>query len=240
MSKTNIPILVYHSIELVTKSTVMRSLYVPPRRFNFQMRMLKILGYKGLSMKKLKPYLDGKKFGKVVGITFDDGYRNNLTNAAPILKKYGFSATCYLVTQRIGSSNKWDLDKGITKLPLMTHSEIQEWLDFGMDIGSHTQTHADLTRVSKEKAEKEIKKCKSDLENKFNISIDDFCYPFGRFNESIYNLTKNAGYKTATTMMRGRANLESNQFKLQRIPITFHTLPHLFFTKILTNYEDKR
>ena len=58
MSKYNIPILMYHSIELMPKSTVMRSLHVPPRSFKLQMWILKILGYKGLSIRELKPYLD--------------------------------------------------------------------------------------------------------------------------------------------------------------------------------------
>ena len=88
MSSFNIPILMYHSIEAMPKETVMRSLHVSPRNFKFQMWVLKLLGYKGLSLKELKPYLDGKKSGKVVGITFDDGYQNILLNAAPILKKY--------------------------------------------------------------------------------------------------------------------------------------------------------
>ena len=93
MSNYNIPILMYHSIESMPKSTVMRSLHVPPRRFKFQMWLLKILGYQGLSIRELKPYLDGIKKGKVVGITFDDGYQNILFNAAPILNKYNFTAT---------------------------------------------------------------------------------------------------------------------------------------------------
>ena len=67
------------------RSTIMRSLHVSPKRFKFQMWMLKILGYKGLSLKNLRPYLDGTKHGKVVGIPFDDGYKNYLINAAPVL-----------------------------------------------------------------------------------------------------------------------------------------------------------
>ena len=140
MSEINIPILMYHSIENMPRSTIMRSLHVPPKRFQFQMWMLKFLGYKGLSMKALKPYLDGVKKGKVVGITFDDGYQNNLINAAPILLKYGFSATCYIVSERIGISNTWDIDKGIPRLPLMSKSEIRDWLKLGLDL--HRTRHA--------------------------------------------------------------------------------------------------
>tara|TARA_B100000795_G_scaffold270020_1_gene261947 strand:- start:20544 stop:21266 length:723 start_codon:yes stop_codon:yes gene_type:complete len=240
MSKINIPILMYHSIELMPKSTIMRSLHVSPRRFKFQMWMLKFLGYQGLSLKNLKPYLDGDKQGKVVGITFDDGYQNNLINAAPILLKYNFSATCYIVSDSLGTSNTWDLNNRITQRPLMTEIEINKWLNLGMHIGAHTKTHADLTCISKAKAQQEINDSKNDLEQKFKVVISDFCYPFGRFNESICSFTKSAGYLSATTMIRGRANTKSNKYQLPRIPINHHTLPHLFLAKILTKYEDRR
>jgi len=240
MSNINIPILMYHSIESMPKSTVMRSLHVPPRRFKFQMWLLKIMGYKGLSLKALKPYLDGDKKGKVVGITFDDGYQNNLLNAAPVLTKYNFSATCYIVSGRIGTSNTWDIDNKVTQRPLMTEYEINEWLNLGMDIGAHTKTHVDLTCVSEAKVQSEINDCKVDLEKKFNIEVTDFCYPFGRFNKLICMMTKKSSFHTATTMERGRANYQSDKYMLPRIPINHRTFPHLFLAKILTRYEDRR
>jgi len=240
MANFKIPILMYHSIESMPKSTVMRSLHVPPRRFRFQMWMLKKLGYQGLSIRELKPYLDGDKIGKVVGITFDDGYQNILLNAAPILKKYNFSATCYIVSQCIGSSNTWDLNKNITQRPLMKETEINSWLKLGMDIGAHTKTHADLTSISKSKVEKEISDCKDELEKIFKVKITDFCYPFGKFNELVCDMTKEAGYLSATSMQRGRASNMSNSFMLPRIPINHRTLPHLFLAKVLTKYEDDR
>lgn len=230
----------YHSIESMPKSTVMRSLHVSPKKFRLQMLILKTLGYKGLSLKKLKPYIDGHKQGKVVGITFDDGYQNVLLNAAPILAEYNFSATCYIVSDNLGKSNIWDLDKGITQKPLMSIDEVLRWLSLGMDIGAHTLTHPDLTTISLNAAKKEINKCKLNLEKTFKTSINDFCYPFGKFNEDISNLVEELGFLTATTMKRGRINLSTNRYKLPRIPINYRTLPHLFLAKILTNYEDKK
>ena len=109
-----------------------------------------------------------------------------------------------------------------------------------MDIGAHSQNHVDLTIIDEQQAQKEISDCKVELEKLFNMSIVDFCYPFGRFNESISKITNNAGYSTATSMIRGRANPQSNKLQLPRIPITHHTLPHLFLAKILTKYEDNR
>ena len=240
MLNIKIPILMYHSIESMPKNTIMRSLHVPPRRFKFQMWMLKFLGYEALSLNKLKPYLDGHKHGKVVGITFDDGYLNNLVNAAPVLAKYNFSATCYLVNKKIGLSNTWDLEKGITQSPLMNEDEINAWLKLGMDIGAHTNTHPDLTSISEKKALKEIKDCKDDLSKKFNVNVKDFCYPFGLYNKLICNMAKDSGYLSATTMIRGRASSKSDRYLLPRIPINHRTLPLLFLAKILTRYEDRR
>jgi peptidoglycan/xylan/chitin deacetylase (PgdA/CDA1 family) len=240
MSNLKIPILMYHSIESMPRSTVMRSLHVSPRNFKFQMWLLKIFGYKGMSLKKLKPYLDGEKNGKVVGITFDDGYQNNLINAAPILKKYNFSATCYLVSKKIGLSNIWDHDKGITQRPLMSQSEVCDWINYGFEIGAHTQTHPLLEELDEQEVIKEIFDCKIDLEKMFKIPISDFCYPFGKFNKPLVKKVQEAGYTTATTMVRGRATPHSNKLELPRIPITHHTLPYLFLAKIFTNYEDKR
>ena len=240
MISKKIPILMYHSIELMPRSTVMRGMHVPPRRFKFQMWLLKILGYKGLSIRELQPYLDGIKVGKVVGITFDDGYQNNLINAAPILNKYKFSATCYLVSNYIGVSNVWDKSKGLSQRPLMTIPEVKEWISLGMDIGAHTLSHVDLKSSSKDIVKNEINLCKAILEKKFNITIMDFCYPFGSFDEATCSVVKKAGYTTATTMIRGRASIETSHFQLPRVPITFHTLPYLFLVKIFTNYEDRK
>tara|TARA_B100000787_G_C16187755_1_gene295664 strand:- start:1216 stop:1938 length:723 start_codon:yes stop_codon:yes gene_type:complete len=240
MVNFNIPILMYHSIESMPKKTVMRSLHVPPSSFNLQMWILKTLGYKGLSIRELQPYLKGDKIGKVVGITFDDGYQNNLLNAAPVLKKYNFSATCYIVSESQGSSNTWDLHHGITQRPLMTIAEVKAWLNLGMDIGAHTKTHIDLTSVSKQQAQKEIRDCKSQLEKTYNVEVTDFCYPFGRFNQLVCNMTRDSGYLSATTMRRGRANSKSDNYTLPRIPVNHRTLPHLFLAKILTKYEDRR
>jgi peptidoglycan/xylan/chitin deacetylase (PgdA/CDA1 family) len=240
MSNFNIPILMYHSIQSMPRSTLMRSLHVPPKRFAFQMWMLKLLGYKALSLKNLKPYLSGEKRGKVVGLTFDDGYQNNLTYAAPVLLKYNFSATCYIVSNCIGLSNIWDMDQGIAQMPLMNENEINEWLSLGMDIGAHTRTHIDLTKASEKVAYNEINGSKVDLEKKFNTSITDFCYPFGRFNHLLAEVVKSSGYNSSTTMLRGRVNSKTDSYKIPRIPINHHTLPHLFLSKILTKYEDKR
>lgn len=234
------PILMYHSIAEVPRGTFMRSLHVSPKRFAFQMYLLKILGYRGVSISELHQNMTKKNPEKVVGISFDDGYKNNLTNALPILKNLGFSATIYIVSQSIGGTNHWDIDKGLKKLDLLSDNEINQWINSGMEIGSHSQHHTDLNNCSLEIAKKEVVQSKIDLEKKFKVPIQHFCYPFGSFNYQIINLIKKAGYITATTTKRGRAMNTENLLCLPRVQITHHTLPHLFLLKILTKYEDKR
>lgn len=239
MSQRPIPIFMYHSIASMPKGTIMRSLHVPKRLFSLQMRVLRLLGYRGLSMDELQPYLEGKKIGKVVGITFDDGFKNNLTSALPILKKFGFSATCYIISKKIGGINDWDLEKGIPVNPLMNKAEIHTWIEQGMSIGSHTQHHVHLAECDKVTAQLEITQSKMDLEKEFNIPVNHFCYPYGSMNDQVKILVQEAGYQSATTVNRGRAHANEDLLSLPRVPITHRTFLHLLLIKVLSRYEDK-
>ena len=235
-----IPILMYHQIDQPPKrGTALRGLIVAPSSFAWQMRLLRLMGYQGLSMRDLEPYLQGEKQGKVVGLTFDDGYQNNLDNALPILLKNGFTATCYAVSSMIGGTNLWDKGK-VAEKPLMTHENWRTWRDAGMDIGSHTRTHADLTALSLEETQDEIAVSKRELEEAIGVKVHHFCYPYGRFTSLHADQAANAGYLSATSTQRGTNSNNLKPFALQRIMVARATNPLLFSMKILTSYEDRR
>ena len=237
----SIPILMYHQIDTSpARGTVLRGLVVSPGSFARQMGLLRLLGYRGLSMKDLEPYLQGQRQGKVVGITFDDGYQNNLKNALPALTKHGFTATCYGVSSMLGGSNSWDRPIGVPEKPLMTFQDWCAWRDAGMDIGSHTQTHADLSSITPDEAQAQITGSKLDLEKTFGCEVRHFCYPYGRFNEIHEQMVKAAGYASATTTHRGRVNAGDNPFALNRSMVARSAHLPLFAAKILTAYDDKR
>lgn len=240
-----IPILMYHSISHPIKNAPFKCLHLPPHRFAFQMRLLKLLGYQGLSMHDLMPYLTGQKQGKVVGITFDDGYQNNLAQL-PILKQYQFTATCYVVSGLIGTYNQWDESKGIPKNPLMNLKELKTWLNAGMHIGAHTKTHISLTNSSDNLAKQEILHSKNYLEEHLNQPIEHFCYPYGHFNQKHIDILKQTGFKTATAMYRGqvavpKTGLNQDQLlTLPRVTVNNNCYPHIFLMKLLTQYENKK
>ena len=247
MTRAPIPILMYHQVEArPAKGTPLRGLVVSPQSFTSQMAWIKRLGYQGLSMPNLMPYLLGEKTGKVVGITFDDGYVNNLDNALPVLQKYGFSATCYIVSNQPGGSNVWDHAKGITPKPLKTHAHKREWIAGGQDIGAHTCSHADLTKLSAEQALQEIAGCKQQLEDAVGRVVEHFCYPYGFYDASHEAMVEDAGYQTATTTQRGRAIAPAASaptnglLSLPRVPVMGSTWWLQFVRKITTGYEDGR
>jgi peptidoglycan/xylan/chitin deacetylase (PgdA/CDA1 family) len=241
MGNQSIPILMYHQIDArPERGAVMRGLVVSPASFTRQMTLLKTLGYQGLSMSALMPYLRGEKQGKVCGITFDDGYLNNLEYALPTLQHHGFSATCYLVSGHLGGSNTWDHAKGIDPKPLMQASHAREWVAGGQEVGAHTRTHADLTQLTESQSLEEIVGSKHALEAVTGALVNQFCYPYGHYTPSHAAQVQCAGYAAATTTTRARASVEDTLWELPRVPVMGSVWLPQFWRKIATAYEDKR
>jgi len=238
---TPIPILVYHQIDVPPpKGAPFRSLYVAPAAFARQMQLLKLLGYQGLSMSALLPYLHGDKQGKVVGITLDDGYQNNLTHALPVLQRLGFSATCYCVSQRLGQTNDWDQTQGIAPAPLMDTAQLRQWLAGGQEVGAHTQHHVNLTTSDDGTALGEITLSKIELEAKLQQAVEHFCYPYGCYTPAHPQMVRKAGFKSATTTVRGRCQAGQDWLQLPRVPVLRSTTLPIFWLKVATGYEDRR
>jgi peptidoglycan/xylan/chitin deacetylase (PgdA/CDA1 family) len=204
------------------------------------MRLLKLLGYQGLSMSALMPYLRGDKQGKVCGITFDDGYLNNLQHALPVLHAHGFSSTCYVVSQRLGQTNDWDGDACIAPVPLMDAAQLIQWVAGGQELGAHTRHHVHLPELSDDHSFQEISECKAELESVVHAPVQHFCYPYGHFEPSHADMARRAGYLTATTTGRSRCQKGGDYWQLPRVPVVRSTTLPVFWLKIATAYEDRR
>lgn len=236
-----IPVLVYHQIdEAPPKGSPYRSLYVSPSSFARQMGLLKLLGYTGLSMSGLQPYLSGERSGKVVGITFDDGYLNNLVHALPVLQRHGFSSSCYAVSELVGKTNIWDEKKGIAQTALMTAAQMRQWLAGGQEIGAHTQNHVNLQDVDDVRGLAEITRSKTDLEAATGQAVNHFCYPYGRYEARHLPMVQGSGFATATTTQRSRCHAGEDWLQIPRVPVLRSTSLPMFWLKIATSYEDRR
>lgn len=231
----------YHQIEAApTKGSGFRSLYVSPGAFARQMAFLKLLGYRGLSMSALMPYLKGERIGKVVGITFDDGYLNNLTNALPVLNRHGFSSTCYAVSQQLGKTNEWDFKAGIAQTPLMDAIHLRQWLAGGQEVGAHTRHHVRLPQADVSTCMEEISLCKSELEAMTDSPVQHFCYPYGDYTADHVAMARAAGFESVTTTQRSRCQAQEDMMQLPRVSVVRSTSLPLLWLKVATRYEDRR
>jgi len=236
-----IPILMYHQIDVpAPKGSPWRGLTVHPRSFRRQMTWLHRLGYRGLSMRDVLPYVRGERQGKVVGITFDDGFRNVFDHALPVLVDLGFTATNYVVAGQLGGHNVWDRDQGVPPAPLMTADEVRAWADAGQEVGSHTLDHPFLARLSTAQAHRQIRDSRSHLMQLLGSDVSAFCYPYGDLSQQVCDLVREAGYTNATTTRRGLARRDDDVLLLPRVPVWRSTHLLNFLQKCLTRREESK
>lgn len=237
----SIPILMYHQIDQpAPRGTKFRSLTVHPSSFRRQMRWMHRLGYRGLSMCDLMPYLRGEKAGRVFGITFDDGFRNVFEHALPVLKEAGFTATNYFVANQLGGSNVWDAENEMPFSALMSLSEMRQWAQAGQEVGSHGLDHLHLPRLSREQAQNQMSDSRLMLGSLVDQEVTAYCYPYGDFKSEHVQMAKVAGYANATTTERGLVNMSDDLFALHRVGIWRSTHLLRFFQKCLTQHEERR
>lgn len=201
-----VPVLNYH---LVTNQ-IASPLAITPDDFNEQMAYLYYNGYTAISPDQLSDYIQLNKPlpKKVVLITFDDGYRETYTEAYPILQKYNFTATIFVITDYVGTNSRY-----------LDWDQVREMHDNGFTIGSHTLNHISLVNASNEYAEYQLVQSRQAIEDRLKVPVEYFAYPEGFYNRTIIQLVKKAGYRAAFTVNFGRAKQSSNLFALNRIPI---------------------
>ncbi|WP_175755530.1 polysaccharide deacetylase family protein [Burkholderia cepacia] len=215
-----VPILMYHQIRpLPPHSDVLRGLSVDPRAFRRQMRVLKALGYRGMSVTDLQRRLPQARRERLFAITFDDGFRNVAEHALPVLDALGFTATCYFVSGRLGGSNDWDRRLATAEGALMDLGALREWHAHGHEVGAHTVDHVVLSDVPSPAAWRQIAHSKAQLEDAAGCPIVSFCYPYGALDANVRRLVIEAGFQNATTTVCGRADARTDPFLLPRIAV---------------------
>lgn len=182
-------------------------------QFERGIKFLHDQGYKTASLEEtLNPPKDPDR--KVV-ITFDDGYEDLYLNAFPILQKYDFTACIFVVTGYIGKESDWDYAWGRYKRRHLSWRQIEEMLDAGFCLGSHTVNHPDLTKISKQFVEYELRRSKEYLEDRLGKRVDFLSYPFGRYNAFVQEEAERLGYRAAYTLC---VKNTADRFKTFAIP----------------------
>lgn len=213
-----VPVLNYHQINNEDHNVLTLS----ASEFEAQINYLQREGYTAISPDQLADYL---KYGKTlppnpVLITFDDGYKDNYRVAYPILRKYHFTATIFLITDFVSHYGKY-----------LTWNQIQEMSDYGLSFEDHTLSHILLPKASDEEINKQLVKSKEALEWRLGKKVEYLAYPGGEYDQRVIQLAKDAGYRAAFTVNLGRDQSNSTLYTLNRIPIFgggTHTFLHFW------------
>ena len=234
-------VLMYHNIGTPPKNAALKSLYVTPDMFRFQMWYLSIAGFRVVALPEIVSFMHGNGTGKrLVAITFDDGYHDFYEHAFPVLRRHNFPCTVFLVSDLVGTENSWDREGVNTRKKLLDWGEILEIKDHGVTFGSHTKTHPFLSRLSREEIEREVHDSKKTLEGKLDSPVDFFCYPYGDHDQRVVTAVERAGYKGAVTVQRGLVHRQDDPFIIRRSFIRLHTHPLAFLWRLHSSYEDRK
>ncbi len=195
-------ILMYHGVADVAEDP--NQLCVTPGRFAEQMTWLERRGLRGVGIGALADAVRAGRHRGLVGITFDDGYVNVLEAALPELLRHGFTASMYIISDRLGGSNEWDEGPS---WPLMSADQVGELAAAGMEIGSHGATHVRLAGISTDKLEAEVTGSRARLGELMGTRIRGFAYPYGSMDAAARRAVRDAGYDYACAVQTPMAEL---------------------------------
>ena len=245
----------YHSISHFPPERNIPYDNVPPRLFKAHMRILKQENFHIIRLSQLISLMHNNEPipPKTIVVTFDDGYKNNVLNAFPILQQEGYNATFFLIAGAIGTHQPfrhtlWDAAsrdyhrKDPDSRNPMNWDDARELAAGGNDIGSHGVTHRSLGRLTCEESSVEILQSKKMIENAANTHVRCFSYPFGScvygdFNASSEQLIATAGYKCACTTEIGPVTKNDNLYQLNRIPVREKDTWFFFKQKLMGTYD---
>ncbi|MCP4117301.1 MAG: polysaccharide deacetylase family protein [Desulfobacteraceae bacterium] len=206
-------ILLYHDIDTSddpSEKTDAATLGTVARltEFEAQMKFLSDNGYKAISVER---YLENMRQNDVspnqVVLTFDDGHASNFKYAFPILKKYGFSASFFIIADRIDQIHH------------MTSAQIRTLRENGMEIGSHGLTHTWLPLLDRTNIVHELKQSKLFIEKKVRAPVTTFAYPGGHYTGAMMKEIRNQGYRAALSCILGINTGTTDPYLLRRVEI---------------------
>ena len=214
-SPASIPVLMYHRVLEAAPQGPSHGIWVTARQFANQLRSLKRRGYHPITFRHYARFMNGEQTlpPRPIILTFDDGYEDNFTVAFPLLRQFGFSAVIFAVTDE-RRTNFWDSSEPPARL--LSSEQLRELSRHGIEIGSHTSSHSNLTISSPESVQKEVKESKSSLEQLLGNEVISFAYPYGALNEAAKQMVENAGYTFGVAADTGSFTFYSDLMGIRR------------------------
>ncbi len=218
--RARVPILMYHVIAEAPAGEAYPELWVAPERFAAQMEAVARAGYEAVTLEQvLAGWDEGAPLPeRPIVITFDDGYLSQSVNAGPVLEKLGWPGVLYLTLRNIGDS--------------IPEASVRKLLRAGWELGAHTATHPDLRTLDAAGSQRELNDVRDELHKRFDAPVDAFCFPAGKYDASVIDAVRAAGYTSATTVDPGWADAGTPRFELPRVRVDPGDTPDGLLEKI--------
>jgi len=199
-------------------------LAITPETFRMQLDMLDRCGFRGVALRDYMS-MSGKSHSAqpIAVLTFDDGYEDFAQVVVPEIESRGWSATVFLPSDLIGASNGWDPD-GRGQRVMMNWHQASAAVRYGMELGAHSLTHPDLTKLALDAATHQIVASGVAIQQRTGQRVTSFAAPYGRTTPSIRTVIARS-YECAVGATMAHANDESDRFDLPRIDMWYFRDP---------------
>jgi peptidoglycan/xylan/chitin deacetylase (PgdA/CDA1 family) len=224
-----VPVLMYHVIAPPPSGAPFPGLYVLPAEFAAQMQALKDNGWHPVTLDQLRAnWTAGAKLpaGKLLVITFDNGYHSQYTAALPVLRRLGWVA---------------DENIQLTGLPPsqggLTDAEVKGLVKAGWELDTQGISHADLIALDSTQLHEQVVSSRQTIRRRYHVPVNWFCYPSGHYNATVIAAVKAAGYVGSTTVVPGWASRSNDPYRLPRLRVLGGTSPAALLQQIATNHS---
>ena len=237
MLSPGIPILMYHQVG-ARPHPAFRKYTVAPSAFRTQMRWLAAAGYETVTPDQLLDARAGRGVlpRRPVMITFDDGFRECVDEALPVLRSHGFGAVFYLVAGLMGGTSRWLVPLIGAEFPLVDWETARELERAGFRCAAHSMTHPRLTDLDPDACRTELREPRQLLEEHLGRPEHHLAYPHGAWDEQVRALAEEAGYRTACSVRIGLSGPGDDALALHRVPVNgTDTLPD-FVARLRTGH----
>src|SRR5512135_163141 len=215
-------VLMYHRVG-DARNDWERRYCVSPARFASHMQALQRCGMRPCSVEHFVAWLGGADtlHENNFVLTFDDGFLGVYEHAFPLLSRMGWPATVFLVSDLIGKTDEWTEHENPSgrSYPLLGRREIEELARGGFSIHSHSRSHPDLRRLSRQAMIEELSGARRDLEDLLGRPIPYLAYPFGWYNESVIEAVKASGYAAAFSVQPGFNRRDVDPYRIRRLDV---------------------
>ena len=220
-----IPILLYHSLTVDARPSY-RPYAVDPGLFRAQMECIAETGLTTSTVSDLLAWQTADR--RMVAITFDDGFRDVIDVALPILQQNGLTATVYIVTGLVGQTSRWLDRDGEGQRPLMSWAEIRNLAEAGVEIGAHSHHHLPLDLLPRSKAADQIARSRRTLEDALGFAVKSFAYPYGFHTMETKQLVAREGFSSACSVRNAFSHRFHDPYALARIIVASGTPMNMF------------